>query len=427
MARRLGAVESRNITRIDADGPIFWEEARGSNVRDVDGNIYVDLTAGFGVAFTGHGNPRVAGAIAHQAQLLPHAMGDVHPADTKVLLLERLAAITPGDLSVSILASAGAEAVEAALKTAALRTGCPGILSFRGAYHGLTYGALAVTWREHFRAPFRPQLNPLVHFAPFPTAAEAADSTDLSASLREIEQTLTRAEVDGAPVGAVIVEPIQGRGGIRFPAPGFLAALRDLCDGSRCILIFDEIYTGMGRTGRWFACQHDGITPDILLVGKALTGSLPLSAAIGRPDVMAAWPAATGDAIHTSTFLGNPIACAAALAQIDEIERHGLISRAATLGDRIHARTDAWCRHPPVQSVRGLGLLQAVQLQDDDAAPARAARVVTAAAHGGVLLLTEGERGTTLAITPPAVISIRQLDYALDIVEAALQGLAEAD
>ncbi len=169
LAARLTRVESRNITRITAaEVPIFWAAARGANVADVDGNVYVDLTAGFAVAATGHANPRVSAAVGMQAARLAHGLGDVYPPDVKVALLERLAAIAPGDLAVSILGSAGAEAVEAALKTALLATGRPGILAFTGAYHGLTYGALACTWREDFRAPFTAQLHGGVRFAPFP-------------------------------------------------------------------------------------------------------------------------------------------------------------------------------------------------------------------------------------------------------------------
>src|SRR5690606_15728120 len=168
LAARLAAVESRNITQVSASGPIFWAAARGANVRDADGNVFVDLTAGFAVAAAGHANPRVVRALAEQAARLPHALGDVHPADVKVALLERLAALAPGGLGVTILASTGAEAVEAALKTAVMRTGRPGVLAFTGGYHGLTYGALAATWRPEFRAPFTAQLYHGVRFAPYP-------------------------------------------------------------------------------------------------------------------------------------------------------------------------------------------------------------------------------------------------------------------
>jgi 4-aminobutyrate aminotransferase-like enzyme len=417
-AARLARVESRNITHITDDGPVFWEAAAGANVRDVDGNLYIDLTAGFGVASAGHANARVAAAIASQATLLPHALGDVHPSPSKVRLLERLAAISPGTLSVSILGSSGAEAVEAALKTALLRTGRPGILAFERAYHGLTLGALAVTARPDFRNPFRRQLFDGVAFAPFPARRDGggADRIEEDRAMARISAILEQAERSDHPVGAVIVEPIQGRGGLIVPTAGFLGRLRELCDGEARVLVFDEVYTGFGRSGRWFACEHWDVQPDILCTGKAMTGSLALSAAIGTPAVMSAWPPSSGEAIHTSTFLGNPVACEAALAQIDEIAERGLLSRAVVLGERIGRRTREWLeRFEAVRDCGGLGLLQRVRL-----APGFGLRVAAAALRGGVFVLAEGENAESLAITPPAVITEEQLDQAMDIIESAI-------
>jgi 4-aminobutyrate aminotransferase-like enzyme len=419
LAARLAAVESRNITQLGPDGPVFWERAAGAAVRDVDGNTFVDLTAGFGVAAAGHANPAVARAIAEQARSLAHAMGDVHPAEIKVRLLERLAALAPGDLSVGILGSAGAEAVEAALKTAVLRTGRSGVLAFERAYHGLTLGALSVTSRRDFRDPFRALLGDGVRFAPFPETGEQ-DAVRERDALDRVASILADSERTTSPVGAIIVEPVQGRGGLVVPTGGFLRGLREMCDGERRVLIFDEIYTGFGRTGRWFACEHWGVTPDILLVGKALTGSIPLSAAIGTPAVMEAWPASSGEAIHTSTFLGNPVACAAALAQLDEIEERGLVERSRTLGSDVQERAATWRRNRPGLRVAGLGLLQGVRLRDRNGAARPVLGITRDLMRNGVLALAEGERAEVLALTPPAVITEAQLDFALDAVEAAL-------
>lgn len=423
LAERLAVVESPNITRIEGAPPLFWAEARGANVRDADGNIFIDLTAGFGVAAAGHANPRVAAAVAEQAATLAHGLGDVYPPEVKVRLLERLAALAPGELGVGILASAGAEAVEAALKTAIMYTGNPGVIAFTGSYHGLTYGALSTTWRADFREPFRPQLYGGVHFAPYPHPYHTpADIDPTEYSLAEVDRLIEANAGTPHAIGAIIVEPVQGRGGIVVPPPDFLPKLRELCDAHDLPLIFDEVYTGFGRTGRWFASEHWGVTPDLMAVGKALTGMLPLSAAIGTPAIMAAWPPSAGEAIHTSTFLGNPIACAAALANLDEIEVNGLVDRAAHLGQQIRARLDGWReRYPIVGDVRGLGLLQGVELVLDRTSklPATAAAntIVDAALQRGLILLSEGPHANILALVPPLTITERQLDHALDVLE----------
>jgi 4-aminobutyrate aminotransferase-like enzyme len=415
LAARLQNVESPNITAIQPVPPIFWQEARGANVRDVDGNIYIDLTAGFGVANAGHANEAVARAIAGQAGVLAHALGDVYPAAVKVQLLEQLAEVMPGPLAVTILASSGAEAVEAALKTAVMHTGRSGIIAFRNSYHGLTYGALGTTHRVHFRHPFEAQLFKGVRFVDFPT-----DAASLASTMAQIDIAFADAENSAHPIGCIIAEPIQGRGGIIVPVHEFLAQLRDRCDGEQCILILDEIYTGMGRTGRWLACEHWNVVPDIAVIGKALTGALPLSAAIGTPTVMQSWPPSTGEAIHTSTFIGNPISCAAAIAQIGEIERHGLLQRASELGEHIRARALAWHAAGQIRAARGQGLLQGVVLESGQ----RAQRIADLCLQHGVLLLMEGPAGDVLAITPPAVISDRQLEHALDILEQCLRATA---
>ena len=406
LIERLARVESPNITALDP-APIAWTEARGAAVRDADGNVYVDLTAGFGVAHAGHANAAVAAAIADQAARLAHGLGDVFPPEPKVRLLERLASIAPGSLSQAILASSGAEAVEAALKTALLRTGRADVIAFEGAYHGLTYGALATTHRDDFRAPFAVQLFHGVHFAPYPT-----DEEDLTGALHEVDALLER-----HAVGAILVEPIQGRGGMRVPAAGFLRQLRERCDGERTLLLCDEVYTGCGRTGRWFACEHEDVVPDVLIVGKALTGSIPLSCAIGTPDAMSGWPPSRGEAIHTSTFLGNPVACAAALAHLNEIDRHGLLARASQLGDAIANRSRQWqATYDGAGAMRGRGLLRGLPL-----APLPVAlHVAQHCLSRGVIALAEGPHADVLAITPPAVITDDQLNAALDVIEDAI-------
>lgn len=433
LAARLRSVESRNVTFLDADFPIFWERARGSNVWDADGNRYVDLTAGFGVAVAGHRNHRVGRAMRRQAARLGHGMGDVHPPAVKVRLLERLARISPFSSTQTVLTSSGAEAVEVALKTARLYTGKPGVVAFTGAYHGLTYGALSVTDRALFRAPFEDQLNPHVVRVPYPhpyrpPGVLTARAEDLGRAAVEAVESALGTEA-GQRVGAVIVEPVQGRGGDVVPPPGFLAGLAGLCGERGLVLIVDEVYTGLGRTGRMFACEREGVVPDLLCLGKALSGTLPIAACLGSEEVMQAWPPSSGEAIHTSTFLGNPLACAAALASLGEIERLGLPERAAEEGERWrgHLR-DLAVRHPTVGDVRGRGLMIGLDLVRDphstEPDPERARRAIVAALREGWILLAGGVDRNVLSLSPPLTISRRVLEASVEMLDRVLSETA---
>lgn len=422
LAAELRNHESRNVTFLGPDFPVFWEGARGSNVRDVDGNVYVDLTAAFAVASAGHAHPRIVAAVRAQAGRLLHGMGDVHPPEIKARLLRELARATPAGLTRGILANSGAEAVEAALKTAALATGKPRVIAFHGGYHGLTYGALPLSGREEFRAPFRAQLRENALFAPYPSARRN-DSGD---ALREVERLLDAP--GGENVGAVLVEPVLGRGGTVVPPPDFLPALRSLCDRRGLLLVLDEIYTGFGRTGRWFACEHTGVVPDLLVVGKALAGGLPFAACLGTDPVMEAWPPSPGEALHTSTFLGHPLACAAALASMETLRDEGLVERAASVGSSLIERLRTMTRgHPRVAEVRGVGMMIGVEMVRDleTAAPAPqlAREVMIRALRRGVLVLGGGVHGNVISLSPPFVITERQVDAALGVLDEALQSV----
>ncbi len=397
-ASRLARVESRNVTCLAPDAPIFWEHATASNVFDVDGNRYVDLGAGFGVLGVGHAHPRVVEAVARQSASLVHAMGDVYPAAIKVDLLEALAERFPGGGPArAVLGSSGSDAVEAAIETAVLATGRPGVVAFEGAYHGLSIGALDATWRPLFRRPFAARLAERTSFAVWPDAGDVVRAAS---------------ECRG-PVGAVLVEPIQGRGGERIPPEGFLRALRGLCDREGWLLIADEVYTGFGRTGRLFACEHEAVVPDLLCVGKALGGGFPISACIGRAEVMDAWPVSEGEALRTQTFLGHPPACAAALATLAVLDEERLVERAREKGALALARLRSGLSgRKGIVEVRGKGLLIGIELDS----PKRTNAAWQRALRRGVITLPSGDLGNVLAITPPLSIDTDILALALDIV-----------
>ena len=399
------------------DFPVFWTRARGCNVWDADGNRYVDLTAAFGVAAAGHRHPAIVRAIRTQSTALVHGMGDVHPPEVRVELLERLAALGAPGARV-VLGTSGSEAVEIALKTATLRTGRPGFLAFTGAYHGLTYGALAVTDRALFRGPFGRQLNPNVLRAPFPRDR----SGDASEELVAVERILSGS--DGARIGAVIVEPALGRGGNVFPPPGFLPGLQRLCHEHGILLIADEIFTGFGRTGWRLACDVEGVVPDLLCVGKAMSGGMPISACIGSAAVMSAWPESEGEAMHTSTFLGHPISAAAAVASMRLIEEERLAERAREEGarwlERLRSMADSL---PVVREVRGRGLMVGLQLRDPaDRVPAShiTGRILARALKRGWLLLGAGTAGEVISLSPPLTIERDLLDRAVEALEEVL-------
>jgi 4-aminobutyrate aminotransferase-like enzyme len=408
LAAELARYEAPGVTYLAGDYPVFWERASGASVVDVDGNRYLDLTSAFGVAATGHTNPRVAAAIADQASRLIHGMGDVHPTEVRTRLLARLAALAPGALRKTYLATSGAEAVEFALKTALLESGRPHAIAYHGAYHGLSLGALEVGGIDKFRAPFAAIVAEHATFLPYPGGRDTVAS-----ALDALRDALAR----DPQVGAVILEPVQGRGGVIVPPAGFLRALRALCDERELVLILDEIYTGFGRTGAMFACEHEGIVPDLLCVGKALAGGVPLAATIGTARVMDAWPVSTGEALHTSTFLGNPLACAAALANLDELVRLDVVarvrSRAASLAERLYALASA----PSVRDVRGIGFLWAVEFERAEVAN----RVVVRGLARGVILLQSGPTGTSITIAPPLTIEDEQLDRALALFEQTIR------
>ena len=417
LARELCACESRNVTYVSPQFPIFWERAEGANVWDVDGNRYLDFTSGFGVASLGYAPPEHIAAAQRQLGRLYHAMGDVHPTAEKVALCRRLSQLTFENWNLgpakTILTNSGSEAVEAALKTAWLATGRRSVLSFHGSYHGLGYGALTVTGRDYFRSPFAEQLADFATFLPFP---DAALETHERAWIESAEQLLKPGDI-----GAIIAEPVQGRGGEIVPPDWFLPRLRELADRFGAVLIFDEIYTGFHRTGRRFACDHWNVQPDLVCLGKALTGGFPLAACVGRGELMdTAWPKSSGEALHTSTFLGNPLGCRMALTSLDLLEAKPWSKRVQELGTFLRtqlenlARADCcWGR------VRGLGLMQGIELLDPNGEPdaACAGRLVEETLQRGLIFLSGGTGQNVLSFTPPFVIAEEEIIFAMDTLD----------
>lgn len=400
LAAALARFEAPGInTLIAGEPPLLWQEARGSNVLDTDGNRYLDFTSGFGAAAIGHRHPRVVAAVRRQAGLLLHGLGDVHAHPLRAALARALARRAPVDDAQVYFATSGAEAVEIALKTALLATRRPRIVAFAGGYHGLTGGALAVTARDEFRRPFAAHLHSHV------------TRLEYGCPPRELDAALA-----GGAHGAVLVEPILGREGIVPPPPGWLREVAALCRRHGTLFIADEIFTGFGRSGRWFALDHDALRADILCLGKALGGGLPIAAAIGRRDLFAAW-STPGEALHTSTFVAHPVACAAALATLAVLAEERLPQRAARLGRGVERalRRDVAGR-VDVRAVRGRGLLWAIELASREAAHA----VVARARGRGLLLLAGGPHGRVLQIAPPLSVGDSQLRVGLEILVAAL-------
>ncbi len=403
-ARRLDAAEAPGInTLVDGATAMLWEEALGSNVLDIDGNRYIDLTAGFGVAAVGHRHPAVVAAVRGQADRLLHGLGDVFAHPARVELGERLGRLAPLREPRVHFAASGADAVEIALKTGRICSGRPGILAFTPAYHGTTLGALQGTSRPAFRSPFTEPLEHQVHRLPYGVEVD------------EVQQLLDRQP----EIGTCLVEPVIGREATRWPPDGWLAGLAAACRARRVILAVDEIFTAFGRCGAWFVSAEAGIEPDLICCGKALGGGLPIAAVLGRKEVMAVWNTG-GEARHTATFVAHPLACAAALATLEVIETGSLVERAVEMGRRFGRRVEPLRQVPGVVDVRGAAMLWAVELDGRE----RAADLSRHLLDRGVIALSGGAAGVVLQIAPPLVVTEAQLFHAADSLLRAASDLA---
>ncbi len=396
---------------IRADVPpdtIVYASGKGANVLDVDGNRYVDLAAGFGSLLLGHGHESVLRALELQAPRLLQGLGDVYPSDAKIGLLDRLARLYPHPDARVLLGQSGSDAITGALKTATLHTGRGGVVAFEGAYHGLGYGPLASCGlRRGYRSPFAGELNPDVTFAPYPTN---------EGNLDESLETARRALAKGS-VGAILVEPILGRGGVIVPPDAFLPALGGLAREHSALLVADEVWTGLGRAGRWLYSLEGGAEPDLICLGKGLGGGLPMSAVLGRPEVMASW-SQEAEVVHTSTFAGAPLTCATALATLDVLGRHGLVEGTAARGARFMANLRDATKDTGILEVRGAGMMVGL---DASALIGGASRLQQKLLERGYVTTTGGGARDVLVLTPPLTIANRLLDRFTEALTAVLR------
>lgn len=411
---------------VAVQAPVFAARAQGALLWDADGRRYIDLAGGVGCLNVGHSHPKVVAAVQAQAARFTHTDFSVVPYEGYVALAERLAARAPGAGPKRVaFFNTGAEAVENAVKVARLATGRPAVVAFEGAFHGRTYMALSLTGRvdpyKRGMGPFMPE----VYRAPYPDPYRSPEPDPTAFVLRRLEAMLAT-HVDAAQVAAVVVEPVLGEGGFVVPPPDFLPALRALCDRIGALLVVDEVQTGFGRTGRFFAVEHTGIEPDLLVVGKSLAAGLPLSGIIGREEVFSR--------VHAGalggTYPGNPLACAAALAVLEVMEEERLVERAQRLGQLLRDRLEAMARrYSLVGDVRGLGAMVAVELVTDrenkTPAAAEASAVLAHALAQGVLLLRAGVLGNVIRFLMPLVIPDALLDEGLQVLDQALAAVQE--
>ena len=379
-------------------GEVFASHGEGAVLEDVDGNRFIDLIGGVGCLVAGHSHPQVVEAIIEQTRRFTHTDFSLIPYEGYISLAERLAQLCGGDRKVGFFNS-GAEAVENAVKVARAATGKPGIICFEGAFHGRTFMAMSLTHRD---SPYKTGFGPFVpgvHRACYPGLGEAT----LEASLSDVERLFTDEQIAG-----VIVEPVLGEGGFIVPPEGFLASLSSLCDRNGAVLIADEIQSGYGRTGTFLASEQAGVRPGLVILAKSIAAGIPLSAVVGEPRWMDALnPNALG-----GTYVGNPVAQAAAHAILDVIEEEGLLQRAKQVGTSLVSRWESIAQgSSSITQIRGLGAMVGVQFADGQLAD----RVVADALRSGVLAMKAGREGDVIRHLMPLVITDEQVDEAMDV------------
>jgi 4-aminobutyrate aminotransferase/(S)-3-amino-2-methylpropionate transaminase len=398
--------------------PVVVAQAQGATLTDVDGNTFLDFTGGVGCLNVGHSNPQVVAAVQEQMGRFSHTDFTIVPYEVYVTLAERLCELSPvRKPAKAAFFNAGAEAIENAIKFARSHTGRSAVVAFEGGFHGRTLLALSLTSKTH---PYKAGLGPFapeVYRVPFPNEYRGPSADE---ALETLERALVT-QVAAENVAAIVVEPVQGEGGFVVAPPEFLHGVRRICDEHGIVLVVDEVQTGFGRTGRMWGIEHAGIEPDLVTLAKSIAAGLPLSAVIGSAEIMDA----PGDSAIGGTYVGNPVAQAAALAVLDVFEEEGLSARAEAIGETIRTRMLAWQeRWDAIGDVRGLGAMLAIELVEDRASKEPAAelasRVVEEAAARGLLLLKSGIYSNCIRVLTPLVISDSELDEALSVWEQAL-------
>jgi len=376
------------MANVFAKKSLVLARGKGAVVWDINGKEYIDCTGSYGVALLGHSHPKVVKAICEQAEKLISCHASFYN-DKRSEFLKKLVAITPKGLNKAFLSNSGAEAVECAIKLARKFTGKPEIIAMMGAFHGKTMGALSATWDKKYREPFQPLVPEFKHVPP--------DNLD------KVREAITE------KTAAVLAEPVRGEGGVRVPPDGFLKGLREVCDERNVLLMFDEVQTGFGRTGKLFACEHAGIVPDVMCLAKPVAGGLPIGVTIAKENIMSSLK--LGE--HSTTFSGSPLVCAAGCAAIDAVLEEKLAERAAENGKYFKDKLEELQRkHTIVKEVRGLGLMLGVELRYD------VLSVILKAKDQGILILDAGRN--VLRFLPPLVISKEQIDKVVIVLDEVL-------
>ena len=398
--------------------PVVIARGEGATLTDVDGNTFLDFTGGVGCLNVGHAHPRVVDAVQEQAAKFLHTDFTIVPYETYVTLAERLVATVPiSDPKKAAFFNAGTEAIENAVKFARAYTKRPAVIGFEGGFHGRTLLSLTLTSKTH---PYKEGLGPFapeVYRLPFAQDYRGPSATVALAALERAFVTTVAADT----VAAIVIEPVQGEGGFVVAPPEFLEGVRRICDDNGIVLVVDEVQTGYGRTGRMWGIEHYDVEPDLMTIAKSIAAGLPLSAVIGKAEIMDA----PGDSAIGGTYVGNPLAQAAALAVLDVFDDESLVERAGQIGETIRGRMQAWQqRWAVIGDVRGLGAMLAIELVHDrvtkDPAPELASAVVGAASERGLLLLKSGIYSNCIRVLVPLVISESELDEALGVWEDAL-------